>query len=350
MTTPISISNFQIGGTAPAFLIAELSANHDRDLDQALELVDIAADCGWDCVKFQTYDEHSLTVPSKHPSMQIDPVWGTDNLHDLYKTAGMPMEFHAPLFARAQERGLLPFTSIYDPRDLEFVESLGVGLYKIASFEMTFDDLLEAVAGTGKPVVLSTGMANLSEVDHALETLDRHGSGPVVLLHCCSSYPAPVEEVNLRAIKRLEETFVRPVGFSDHTIGAAVSLGAIAAGAVAIEKHFTNDTTRKGPDHRFSATPDILREIAKGRDLLHAALGASEKTTTNAEGISKKIGRRSAFSLHEIAKDQVISEEDFRFVRPSAGIPANRKDAIVGKRAARDIPAFEPIRFEDVSD
>jgi N-acetylneuraminate synthase len=349
MSGPVTIEGREIGGEAPALLIAELSANHDRDLDQALALVDIAAECGWDSVKFQTYDQDSLTVPSTHASMQIDPVWGADTLYELYKTAGMPMDFHAPLFERAREKGLLPFTSLYDPRDLDFVESLGVSVYKIASFEMTFDDLLEAIAGTGKPVVLSTGMANLAEVDHALEVLDRYGSGPVILLHCCSSYPAPVEEVNLRAMGQLAEKSGRPVGFSDHTIGSAVPLAAIAAGAVAIEKHFTNDPDRAGPDHRFSATPEVMREIAEGARTIHTALGRAEKTTTEAEAGNKETGRRSAFSLRPIPKGHVITGNDFRFVRPGVGIPANRKDAILGKTATRDIGAFEPIFFEDVS-
>ena len=270
---PVQIEHFTLGEGKKPFLIAELSANHDRDLDLALRLVDIAADAGWDCVKFQTYNADSLTVPSSHPSMKIDPVWGTDNLYDLYNNAGMPMEFHAPLFERARDRGLVPFTSIYDPRDMEFVESLGCAVYKIASFEMTFDDLLIEVAATGKPIIMSTGMANLGEVDHAMEVLDKHNAGPVVLLHCVSSYPAPIEEVNLASMATLRARFQRHVGFSDHTIGPDAALLASAMGAVAIEKHFTDDMTRPGPDHRFSATPEILREIRDGVDKLQVARG-----------------------------------------------------------------------------
>lgn len=345
----LTIEGKRIGPGEKCFLIAELSANHDRDLEQALALVDIAADAGWDCVKFQTYNADSLTVPSTHASMTIDPVWGTDNLYELYDTAGMPMEFHAPLFARARERGLLPFTSIYDPRDLDFVESLGCAIYKIASFEMTFDDLLTAVAGTGKPIVMSTGMADLPEVEHALDVLDRAGSGPVILLHCVSSYPTPPEEANLLAMQTLEARFGRPVGFSDHTIGATVPLAAAALGAVAIEKHFTNDPARKGPDHRFSATPDVMREIAQGAATIHAARGTGEKVTAKAESGNRDAFRRSAFALRDLAAGEVLTAADYRFVRPNAGVPVSDKAALDNRALARPVKRYDPITYDDLA-
>ncbi|WP_102107860.1 N-acetylneuraminate synthase family protein [Oceaniglobus roseus] len=345
----LTLEGKTLGPEAKALLIAEISANHDRDLDQALALVDIAADAGWDCLKLQTYDADSLTVPSDHPSMRIDKVWGKDTLYELYRTAGMPMEFHEPLFARARERGLLPFTSIYDPRDLDFIEGLGCALYKIASFEMTFDDLLSAVAGTGKPVILSTGMASMDEVAHALDVLDRANSGPVVLLHCCSSYPAPLDQINLRAMTAMGEAFGRMTGFSDHTIGSRGPLAAAAMGAVAIEKHFTNDPSRKGPDHRFSATPEVMAEIAEGVAEIHAARGTGLKGTTAAEEGNKAVGRRSAFALRDLAAGEALSPGDYRFVRPAAGIAANRPELLVGARLARAVPKGHPITEADLA-
>ncbi|WP_226781959.1 N-acetylneuraminate synthase family protein [Oceaniglobus trochenteri] len=345
----LTLEGKTISPEAKSLLIAEISANHDRDLDQALALVDIAADAGWDCLKLQTYDADSLTIPSRHASMRTDPVWGHDNLYELYQTAGMPMEFHRPLFDRARERGLLPFTSIYDPRDLEFIENLGCAVYKIASFEMTFDDLLSAVAATGKPVILSTGMATMDEVGHALDVLDKGNSGPVVLLHCCSSYPAPLDQVNLRAMTAMGDAFGRMVGFSDHTIGARAPLAAAAMGAVAIEKHFTNDPTRKGPDHRFSATPDVMAEIATGVAEIHAARGSGLKQTTEAEQVSKAIGRRSAFALRDLPAGHVIADGDFRFVRPGAGIPANRPDLVRSATLARAVKGGDPITSDDIA-
>lgn len=349
MIEPVQIEDFTLGEGEKSFLIAELSANHDRDLDLALKLVDLAADAGWDCIKFQTYNADSLTVPSSHSSMKIDPVWGTDNLYDLYNNAGMPMEFHEPLFAKARDRGLVPFTSIYDPRDLDFVEGLDCAVYKIASFEMTFDDLLIAVAQTGKPIIMSTGMANLGEVDHAMEVLDKHGSGPVVLLHCVSSYPAPVEDVNLASMATLRDRFNRHVGFSDHTIGAGVAITAAAMGAVAIEKHFTDDMTRPGPDHRFSATPDIMREIAEGVRLAHIARGSAEKETAAAEQGNRDAFRRSAFALRDLKAGEVLTAADYRFVRPNAGVPVSDRPALIDRKLARDVRQYDPITYADLA-
>ena len=348
MIESIDIEGRVVGVHEPTLLIAEISANHDQDLNQALTLVDIVADAGWDCIKLQTYDVESLTLRSTHPSMKIDPVWGTNNLYDLYNCAQMPMDFHQPLFERAKERGLLPFTTIYDPKDLDFVQGLGCALYKIASFELTFDDLLAEVASTGKPVVLSTGMANLTEIEHALAILESNGSGPVILLHCCSAYPAPVESVNLSAMDTLQNHFKHLVGFSDHTIGAQVPIIAAAMGAVAIEKHVTNDPHRVGPDHRFSSTPEIMAEIAQGVRTVHLIRGDGVKDIQKVEQSNKLIGRRSAFALRDLPAGHKIEEQDFRFVRPCAGIPAECKTKLVGKQLVKAVKAYCPITFEDI--
>lgn len=345
----LTIDGKTIGPEEKCFLIAEVSANHDRELDHALHLVDIAADAGWDSLKLQTYDADTLTIRSNHPSMAVDPVWGKRNLYELYDSAGMPTHFHQPLFTRARERGLLPFTSIYDPRDLDFIESLDCPIYKIASFEMTFDDLLIAVAGTKKPIILSTGMANLDEITHAVEILDRHNAAEVILLHCCSSYPAPFENINLNAMQTMRARFGKMVGFSDHTIGALGPLTAAAMGAVAVEKHFTSDTRRKGPDHRFSATPEVMKEIAEGVQGIHALKGSPEKRTTEAEQVSKAVGRRSAFALRNLPAGHVVTASDFRFVRPAVGIPPNDADAVRGRRLKNAVSAGHPITYEDIA-
>lgn len=344
----VTIEGRRIGPGERAFLIAELSANHDGDLDQALRLVDLAADAGWDAFKLQTYTADSLTVPSDHPSTRVDPVWGQPTLYELYRHAAMPMAFHAPLFARARERGMVPFTSVYDPMDLPFTEDLGCPLYKIASFEMTFDDLLVEIAGTGKPVIMSTGMANLPEVEHALDTLDRAGSGPVILLHCVSAYPTPLGQANLAAMDQLRARFGRPVGFSDHTIGSEAAIFAAAMGAVAIEKHITDDPMRDGPDHRFSATPEVMRRIAEGAAAAALARGTGEKATSAVEAGNKAVGRRSAFALRDLKAGDIVGEGDFRFVRPGAGIPPTEKHLLVGHRLRRDVPKGHPIPHDAV--
>jgi len=346
---PINLEHKVLGPDEKALLIAEVSANHDKDLEQALALVDIAADTGWDCLKLQTYSADSLTVRSEHASMQIDAVWGKTNLHELYQSACMPMEFHKPLFDRARERNLLPFTSIYDPGDLDFIEELGCSLYKIASFELTFDALLASVAQTGKPIILSTGMATLPEIEHALEVLDKNNASVVILLHCCSSYPAPIDQINLKAMLNIGYTFKREVGYSDHTVGSLAALTAASMGAVAIEKHFTNDASRQGPDHRFSATPEIMRQIAESVEQIHQLKGSSEKRTTDAELVSREKGRRSAFALHTLSAGHTITEQDFRFVRPNAGIPANTNEPLVGQKLTTNVEAGHPIRYSDIA-
>ena len=344
------INQFKVGKHERTLLIAEISANHDKDLDQAIALVDQTADSGWDCVKLQTYSAESLTVKSKHSSLRIDPVWGESNLYDLYKSAAMPLEYHQPLFDRAKEKSLLPFTTVYDPRDLDFVENLGCELYKIASFELTYDDLIAQVGATRKPVILSTGMANLNEIERALEILEYNGSKTIILLHCCSAYPAPIDSVNLCSMETIGKTFNRLVGFSDHTIGADIPIIASAMGAVAVEKHITNDVTRAGPDHRFSCTPKIMRKISKGVRTIQLARGSGVKDTQLVESGNKLLGRRSAFALRRLPVHHRIEEEDFRFVRPCSGIPANRKNELIGKRLKRSVDAFHPITFEDIGE
>jgi pseudaminic acid synthase len=346
--TLIQIENKQIGLGCKPLLIAELSANHDKDLSQSLALIDMAADAGWDAFKLQTYTAESLTMKSSHHSLDIDPVWGHANLYDLYSDAAMPMEFHKPLFERARSRGMLPFTSVYDPRDLLFTEELNCSIYKIASFELTFDDLLVEIALTKKPVIISTGMANLKEVEHALDILEQNNSGAIVLLHCVSAYPTPFEEVNLLAMETLRSQFGKMVGFSDHTIGSKASIHAAMLGAVAIEKHVTNDMNRKGPDHRFSATCDVLREISDGVSEAFVARGSGSMFVSKSEVVSKKVGRRSAYAIRDLQAGTKITDKDFRFIRPGAGIPANDKKSILGKRLKVDISCGHPILYTDL--
>jgi len=347
-TPAITVEGKEIGGGCKSLLIGEISANHDRDLEHSLGLVELAAKAGWDCIKLQTYSANSLTVKSNHPSLQVDPIWGHSNLYELYDSACMPFEFHKPLFDRARALGLLPFTSIYDPIDLDFVENLECGIYKIASFELTYDDLLMEVSKTGKPIILSTGMANLAEIHNALNVINKSGNSKVILLHCCSAYPAPLKDVNLSAITTLKNEFGCPIGYSDHTVGTIAAIAAVAMGAVAIEKHYTNDVSRKGPDHRFSATYDDLRQIAEAVSAIQTMRGDGEKKTQEVERVSMQKGRRSAFAIKDLEPGHVITPADFRFVRPCAGIVATDREKIVGKTLNKKIATGMPIKYEDV--
>ena len=344
----VDLAGRVVGPGEPAFLIAEMSANHDRDLDQALALIDCAAEAGVDAVKLQTYSADSLTLNTDHPSARIDPIWGSANLYELYEKACMPMEFHEPLYQRAREHGLIPFTSVYDERDIDFLEALGNEIYKIASFEMVHLPLLRRVAQTGKPVIISTGMASLSEVDEAVTTLRTNGCDQIVLLHCCSAYPAPVESVNLAAMDTLRAAFNVPVGFSDHTIGAHIPMAAVVRGANVIEKHYTNDPNRGGPDHRFSATPEILADMVRYVRDAEAAIGSPEKGTTEIEAGNKEVGRRSIFASVEIPAGTKIDESMIRVVRPGVGLHPRFYDLVIGREARKTIPAGHPLTWDVV--
>jgi pseudaminic acid synthase len=344
----ITIGNREIGDGLPALLVAEMSANHDRDLKQALALVELAAQARVDAVKLQTYGPDSLTLRTDHPSVRIDPIWGAANLYELYAQAAMPYEFHEPLFRRAAEFGLLIFSTIYDERDLDFMEKLGNPIYKIASFELVHLPLLRLVGQTGKPVVLSTGMATLDEVREALDVLAGAGATKIVLLHCCSAYPAPPEAANLAAMKSLRDTFGRPVGFSDHTLGIHVATAAAALGACLIEKHYTNDPRRKGPDHRFSLSAEELCELVRAVREAESAIGSGEKTTAECEEVNKEIGRRSIFAVVEIPAGAAISRDMVRVVRPAAGLHPRHLEEIIGRNATRRIPAGWPVTWDDV--
>lgn len=348
MTTAINIAGRMVGPGHPSFLIAEMSANHDRDLKQALALVDLAADAGCDAVKLQTYSADTLTVRSDHPSVKVNAVWGAATLYDLYEGAGMPYEFHEPLFERCAERGIMCFTTIYDIPDLDYLEKLGNPVYKIASFELVHLPLLRMVGQTRKPVILSTGMATVSEVEEGVAALRDGGCTEIALLHCCSSYPAPASEANLAAMDTLRNTFHMPVGFSDHTEGTAVPVAAVARGANAIEKHYTNDRNRKGPDHRFSLTPQELHDMVTQIRAVEAAIGDGIKRTLPAEEENKAVGRRSIFTIKAIKKGETISGSHVRVVRPSSGLHPRLLEVVIGRKAVRDIPAGWPITWDDV--
>lgn len=344
----MQIGNRNIGKKFPCFFIAEMSANHDRDLEHALKLVDVAAASGADAIKLQTYSPESLTIRSQHKSTLLNPIWGYKTLYDLYEAAAMPMEFHAPLLKRARKLGIIAFTSVYDPMDLDFCESLGICAYKIASFELVHFPLLRAVASTGKPIILSTGMAKLGDVEEALEVLMNAGAKEIALLHCCSAYPAPATSINLTAMATLYSAFGLPVGFSDHTLGTHIPIAAVALGASIIEKHFTTDSKRIGPDHRFSLEPNQLTQLIHGIREVESSIGDGSKRMADEEKESKRMGRRSLYAVNSIAAGQQIHIEDVRIVRPGEGLHPRELSFIVDRIARRNIPAGSPLSWNDL--
>lgn len=346
--TRLQIAGRSVGKGCPAFIVAEMSANHDQDLGQALDLVNVAAKAGVDAVKLQTYTPDSLTMPTTHPSAQVDPVWGAANLYELYKKAAMPYEFHKPLLERIHECGMIGFSTAYDEAAVDYLEALGAPAYKVASFELVHLPLLRRIGQTRKPVILSTGMATLGEIEEAVTALTSGGSVPFMLLHCCSAYPADPQSVNLAAMQTLRQAFGCPVGFSDHTLGIAVPIAAVAMGACMIEKHFTNDPRRQGPDHRFSLGPDDLRRMVEGIRAAESAVGNGRKEMAACEAENRQVGRRSLFAAVDIPAGATIAGDMIRVVRPGAGLHPRYADVIVGRVARRHIPAGWPITWDDV--
>jgi pseudaminic acid synthase len=346
--TTVEIAGKLVGDGQPTFIVAETSANHDQDLSQALELVDVAAKARVDAVKLQTYTPDSLTLPTSHPSARVDPVWGANNLYELYQKAAMPYHFHKPLFERAREHGLIAFSTAYDESSVDYLEGLGIPAYKVASFELVHLPLLRHIGQTRKPVILSTGMASIGEVEEALNTLVSAGTEQIILLHCCSVYPADPATVNLAAMQALRQAFGYPVGFSDHTLSCAVPVAAVALGACMIEKHFTNDPQRPGPDHRFSTGPKDLRRMVEGIREAEMAIGNGRKAMAACEAENRAVGRRSLFAAVDIPPGAIITREMIRVVRPGAGLHPRYLEVAVGRVARQRIPAGWPIIWEDI--
>jgi pseudaminic acid synthase len=343
----VEIAGRSIGDGEPVFIVAEMSANHDRDLNQALALVDVAAQAGVDALKLQTYTPESLTMQTSHPSARTDPKAGADTLWELYQKAAMPYDFHKPLFERTSELGMVAFSTAYDEEAVGFLEELEVPAYKIASFELLHYPLLREVARTGKPVILSTGMAGIGEVEEALNVLVSAGSDQIILLHCCTMYPADPAMVNLAAMQTLRQAFGFPVGFSDHTLGCSVPIAAAALGACMIEKHYTNDPQRTGPDHRFSLSPDDLNRMVEGIRKTTAAIGSGKKIRAPGE-VEEAAERRSLYAAVDISAGTEITRSMVNIIRPGGGLHPRFLELLVGRVTRKDIPAGWPITWDDV--
>lgn len=341
------INQRPIGVDAPTYLIAELSANHHQDLEEALRLVRAAKDAGADAVKLQTYTPDTLTLDCQNEHFQIGQgtIWEGRTLYDLYQEAYTPWEWHRPLQAEAQRLGLDFFSTPFDPTAVQLLEALEVPAYKIASFEVVDLPLIERVARTGKPIIMSTGMASVEEIAEAVETVRATGNPQVALLHCTSAYPAPPEEMNLRTIPDLAARFGLPVGLSDHTLGHTVPIVAVALGACIVEKHLTLSRATPGPDSAFSLEPAEFKAMVEGIRVAERALGQVSYEVTAREAASRSF-RRSLFVVQDIEAGEAFSEENLRSIRPGAGLPPKYLPTLLGQRASQAIPRGTPLRWE----
>ncbi|WP_233053103.1 pseudaminic acid synthase [Motilimonas cestriensis] len=327
------------------FVIAELSGNHNQDFDLAIQMVEAAAQAGADAIKLQTYTAETMTLDLRQGEFVIqekDSLWSGQSLYDLYGKASTPWQWHKALFDRARELGMLAFSSPFDSSAVDFLESLDVPCYKIASFENTDIPLLKKVAATGKPIILSTGMASLAEIDEAVSCLRQHGAGEIALLKCTSTYPAAATDTNLLTIPHMQQAFACPVGLSDHTQGIGAAIASVALGARIIEKHFVLDRSQGGVDAEFSIEPNELKSLIIESRRAIDALGQVTYGGTAKEEAAKRY-RRSIYVAKPIKQGERFNEQNLRIVRPGLGLAPKYWEQVQGRVAAQDLEVGMPL-------
>jgi N-acetylneuraminate synthase len=344
----IKIGSREVGSHVLPYLIAEMSGNHNHSLERALAIVDAAAAAGADAIKLQTYTADTMTLDVRTSGFVIEDeqsLWAGRQLYELYQEAHTPWDWHAPIMARAASHGLYCFSSPFDDSAVDFLESLGVPAYKIASFEATDLPLIRKVARTGKPMIISTGMASAGEIDEAVTTARAAGCEQLVLLKCTSTYPATPENTNLRTIPNLRETFGCEVGLSDHTMGCGVAVAAVAFGAVVIEKHFTLARADGGVDSAFSLEPEEFRQLRIETERAWEGLGSVTYGGTAAEAKSRAF-RRTLYVARDMKAGDSLTVENLRIVRPGFGLPPKFYEMLLGKRINQDAAAGTPLSWD----
>jgi len=334
--TQFEIAGRSVGAGHPVYIVAELSANHGGRFEEAAALIDAAAEAGADAIKVQTYTPDTMTLDSPQECFTIrGSIWDGRKLYELYAEAMLPWEWHAPLQARARDRGVGFFSTPFDASAVSFLEALDVPVHKVASFELVDIPLLRRIAATGKPVIMSTGMATPEEVDEAVAVFTATDT-PLVLLKCTSAYPAPPESMNLRAIPHLAERYGTWVGLSDHTLDLAVPVAAVALGACVIEKHFTLSRQVPGPDSAFSLEPHEFRAMVDAVRIAEKSLGVPTPPLARSEDAMRAF-RRSLFVVAPVAAGELFSAANVRSIRPADGLHPRHLDDVIGRRATRDI-------------
>jgi len=345
----IVIENRTIGPGNPCYLIAELSANHRQNFDTAVAMIEAAHEAGADAVKLQTYTPDTITIDSNSASFVHGrkSLWAGKNLYQLYQDAYTPWDWQPQLKACADEIGIPLFSTPFDHSAVDFLEEMDVPAYKIASFEIVDIPLIKKVAATGKPLIFSTGMARLDEVEMAVQAAIEAGAKMLSLLKCCSAYPAVDKDMNLRTITDLKKRFKVPIGLSDHTLGGESAVAAVALGASVIEKHFTLDRSAPSPDSAFSLEPHEFRILCDSVRAVECALGTVSYGATDAEQESLKF-RRSLFVVKNIEEGELLTGDNIRSIRPANGLPPCEWEQVIGRRARVFLERGEPLRKEDL--
>lgn len=347
--TKIEIAGRAIGPSEPPYVIAELSANHNGRLETAMQIITEAKQAGADAVKLQTYKPDTITLNATHEDFVIrGGLWDGRTLYDLYDEAHMPWEWHAPLFEHANKIGIALFSSPFDQTAVDLLEDLNAPAYKIASFEAIDLPLIQYVARTGKPMIISTGMANVDEIQEAIDAARSGGCTQLAILHCVSGYPAPASEYNLRTIPDMMQRFGLVTGLSDHTLDNTTAIASVALGAALIEKHFTLDRQGGGPDDSFSLEPADLRALCEGARTAWQSLGQVDYSRQPSEQANVQF-RRSLYFVNDLEAGAVIRPADVRSVRPGYGLAPKYLDQVIGQKTVRAIQAATPVRWEDIA-
>ena len=346
MNKSISINGVKIGKDYPPYIIAEMSANHNGDINAALKIIENAATAGASAVKIQTYRPDTITLDSDLPDFQIkDGLWEGRTLYDLYEWAHTPWDWHKQLFDHAKKCGITIFSSPFDNTAVDLLEDLGAPAYKIASFEAIDLKLIEYVASTKKPMIISTGMANSDEIAEAMKTAKENGCKQLAILHCVSGYPAPVTDYNLRTIPDMIENFGTVTGISDHTLDNTTSIAAVSLGASIIEKHFTLDRDGGGPDDSFSLELEDMTNLCSGAKSAWSALGEINYERKTSEESNIKF-RRSLYFVKDIAEGEVITEDHIKSIRPGYGLAPKHYNEVVGKKAIKKAVTGTALSWE----
>lgn len=347
MLNGILLGNLAVGKGNKPFIIAEMSGNHNQSLERALEIVEAASKAGVHALKLQTYTADTMTLNIKEKEFLIkdkSSLWIGNSLYDLYQEAYTPWEWHEPIFSRCRELGMIPFSTPFDETAVDFLESLDVPIYKIASFENNDIPLIKKVASTGKPMIISTGMATIAELDETVRTAREYGCKDIILLKCTSTYPASPENTNINTIPHMKDLFNCQVGLSDHTLGIGVAVASVALGATVIEKHFTLSRAEGGVDSAFSMEPEEMKSLVVETERAWQALGNIKYGPTKAEEGSLKF-RRSIYVSKDIKAGEVLTRDNIKIIRPGYGLEPKYYDGLLGKRAKVEIKKGTPIKW-----
>ncbi|MFF6014772.1 pseudaminic acid synthase [Lysinibacillus fusiformis] len=347
----ILVENYKVGSLSKPFIIAEMSGNHNQSLERAIKIVEAAAASGAHALKIQTYTADTMTLNLDNPGFQINDdtsLWDGQNLYNLYQQAYTPWEWHKPIFDRAKELGMIAFSTPFDETAVDFLEELEVPLYKIASFENTDLPLIKKVAATGKPMIISTGMATLAELDELVRTAKEAGCKDLVLLKCTSTYPATPENTNILTIPHMKQLFDDvQIGLSDHTLGIGVAVASVALGATVIEKHFTLDRADGGVDAAFSMEPAEMKALVEETERAWIAMGKVTYGPTEKEKASLKF-RRSIYVSKDIKAGEEFTKENIKIVRPGYGLEPKYFNHVLNKKARKNYIVGSPLKFEDL--